>query len=453
MAIIAQERLFSWKEVEGLGDLERLALVLRYIPDEGLMRALEAKRGKGRDEYPVRAVWNSLLAGVVFQHVSVESLRRELQRNGQLRDLCGLDPLVRMEKAVPPPWAYTRFLRGLFRHADLIDAMFDELVESLRCELPGFGRSLAGDGKAIPTHARDRKKKDKEKPLCRDGRRDLDADWGVKTTREKKEDGTLYEKVTRWFGYKLHLVVDADYEVPVAYEVKKASESEFPVIPEQIKKLKTRHPELLKDTEAFIYDKGGDDTKIITQLWDEYGIRPVIAIRDCWQDGEATKLVPGTRNVVYDYEGKVYCLCPRTLAARKSGEADKNREMAFGGFERDRGTLRYRCPARQYEYECAGAAECAAKTGVRIPMDLDRRVFTPLSRSSYAWERTYRKRTAVERVNSRLDVSYGFERHFIRGMVKMHVRCGLALVVMLATALGHVREKRRDLARSLVRAA
>ena len=122
--------------------------------------------------------------------------------------------------------------------------------------------------------------------------------------------------------------MDADHELPVAFEVKKASVSEFPVIPEQIRKLSKRHPELLEDCDAFIYDKGGDDTKIITSLWDDYGIRPVIAIRDCWQDGEETKLVPGTSNVLYDYEGQVYCLCPRTLAARKTGEADKRRELA-----------------------------------------------------------------------------------------------------------------------------
>jgi len=450
MASIPQKSLFSWKEVEALGDLERLRLVLRWLPDEQLMQVLEEERGKGRNDYPVRAVWNSLLAGVVYQHVSVESLRRELLRNGQLRDLCGFDPLLGVS-AVPPPSAYTHFLEGLFRHAGLIDAMFDALVESLRGELPGFGRHLAGDGKAIPTHARAPKKDAPRK--TRDGRRDLDADWGKKTTREKREDGTLYKKVTKWFGYKLHLVVDADHELPVAFEVKKASASEFPVIPQQIKKLAKRHPQLLKDCDAFIYDKGGDDGKIITELWDDHGIRPVIAIRDCWQDGEATKLVPGTDNVIYDYEGHVYCLCPRSLAARKAGEADRQREMAYGGFEHDRMTLRYRCPARQYGYKCAGASECAARTGVRIPLELDRRIFTPMARTSYTWQRTYKKRTAAERVNSRLDVSYGFERHFIRGLAKMRVRCGLALIVMLATALGRVKEKRRDLARSLVRAA
>jgi hypothetical protein len=33
------------------------------------MAALEEERGQGRNECPVRAVWNSILAGVVFQHV------------------------------------------------------------------------------------------------------------------------------------------------------------------------------------------------------------------------------------------------------------------------------------------------------------------------------------------------------------------------------------------------
>jgi len=45
------------------------------------------------------------------------------------------------------------------------------------------------------------------------------------------------------------------------------------------------------------------------------------------------------------------------------------------------------------------------------------------------------------------------ERHFIPGLLKMRVRVALALVVMLAMALGRVREKRAGLMRSPVRAA
>jgi hypothetical protein len=158
MAMLPQKPLFCWDEIENLGDLERLVLVLRTMPDERLMAVLERERGRGRDDYPVRAVWNSLVAGVVFQHVSVAGLRRELLRNAQLRQVCGFDVLVAAEKAVPPAWVYTRFFRLLFRHAAEVDTMFDELVAALHRELPGFGRVLAGDGKAIPTHARPRKK-------------------------------------------------------------------------------------------------------------------------------------------------------------------------------------------------------------------------------------------------------------------------------------------------------
>jgi len=49
--------------------------------------------------------------------------------------------------------------------------------------------------------------------------------------------------------------------------------------------------------------------------------------------------------------------------------------------------------------------------------------------------------------------SPAFERHFIRGLAKMRLRCSLALVVMLAMALGRIREKQKENMRSLVAAA
>ncbi len=72
------------------------------------MRTLEAARGCGRDDYPVRALWNSVLAGIVFQHPTIESCR-ELSRNGQLRVLCGF-----AGPHAPPASVYTRFLRRRF---------------------------------------------------------------------------------------------------------------------------------------------------------------------------------------------------------------------------------------------------------------------------------------------------------------------------------------------------
>ena len=100
-----------------------------------------------------------------------------------------------------------------------------------------------------------------------------------------------------------------------------------------------------------------------------------------------------------------------------------------------------------------GREECPVRSGVRIKMEEDRRIFTPLARSSYKWEREYGRRTAVERVNSRIDVVFGFEDHYIRGLKKMRTRMGLALCVMLAMAVGRLKEKKPENIRSLVRAS
>lgn len=84
-------------------------------------------------------------------------------------------------------------------------------------------------------------------------------------------------------------------------------------------------------------------------------------------------------------------------------------------FEEARQRLKKRCPARYADVSCTGQDQCPVAQGIRIPLDTDRRIFTPVDRTSYTWEREYAHRTAVERVNSRLDVSFGFELHTIRG--------------------------------------
>jgi len=96
------------------------------------------------------------LQGVVFQYVSIESLHRDMQRNAQLRQVRRFD-VTKGEPAVPPSRVYTRILRNLMKHVDLIDAMFADLVKSLRDELAGFSETLAIYSKAISTHARSRK--------------------------------------------------------------------------------------------------------------------------------------------------------------------------------------------------------------------------------------------------------------------------------------------------------
>jgi hypothetical protein len=439
MAIIPRRSLFSWKNVETKSDLDRLQLVLDALPDEELMQKLERQRGRGRDDYPVRATWNSLVAGIVFQHESVASLRRELSRNGELRDRCGFDPLGG-EETVPSAHAYTRFLKTLLREQLPIEAIFDRLIEELKGWLPDLGKQLAVDSKAVDSHARGRRDPAQSS--------DPDADWGVKQQRGRREDGTPGEKVSGWFGYKLHLLVDSRYELPLGWKLMRASVSDTEQLIPLVNDLRRRQPDRIEVAEQLSADRGYDSGLNNAWLWDEVGIKPLIDNRLMWKE-EETRLLDPTRadNLVYDEKGQVYCHCPR------SGE---RREMAYQGFEKDRQSLKYRCPAAAYGLQCAGRSQCgsgcygAHGRGVRVPLELDRRIFTPIARSSYAWSRAYRKRTAVERVNSRIDGSFQFERHYIRGQKKMQLRMGLALVVMLALAVGHLRAGEQEKIRSLV---
>lgn len=434
MAIIPQRQLFSWKEIENLADLERFSLLLKHLPDEELMGALEHERGKGRDDYPVRAMWNSILAGIVYQHPSIESLRRELMRNAQLCQLCGFDLLKGID-AVPSANAYTNFLKRLIAHADMIDSLFYRLVDLLGELLDGFGEVLAIDSKAIRSRAR---KVSTHRAV--DLRGESDADKGVKTYRGVRSDGSTWETVKSWFGFKLHLVVDAEYELPIAYRVTKASASDITTGKEIIDDLALRRRYLLENARFLLGDKAYDDTELICKLWDDHDIKPVTDIRDQWKiDG--ARLVHGQSNVSHDYKGTVYCHCPVQWIKRP---------MAFGGFEKDRGTLKYRCPAKHYGLECKGRQQCWISDSIRIDIKSNRRIFTPVARSSYKWKTMYNKRSAVERVNSRLDESFGFEKHFIRGINKIKLRCGLALIVMLGMAYGRVRQKQYEHMRSLV---
>ena len=110
MAVLYECNLFLWSEVAELGDLERLKLTLEGIDDEELMQFLEHRRGNGRNDYPVRVMWNLFIALTVFGHSTVESFRRELSRNSQLRKVCGLNDFANKKHLVPPARVFSELL-------------------------------------------------------------------------------------------------------------------------------------------------------------------------------------------------------------------------------------------------------------------------------------------------------------------------------------------------------
>lgn len=76
MAKLLALYLFTWKEWKQRVILHRRQmLVLRHLLDEGLMQQLEEQWTLGRNDYPIRPVWNSVFAGIVDQHQAIETCK------------------------------------------------------------------------------------------------------------------------------------------------------------------------------------------------------------------------------------------------------------------------------------------------------------------------------------------------------------------------------------------
>ena len=450
-----------------LGHLERLRLALKAVPDEALLTALEKRRGRSRNDYPVWAM-------IVLQHPSLEALVRELRCNPALLQLCGFDPLSRQRRppcrretgpdgranmvvfeparfrdGVPAAYNFTRFLAtvaALEAKEGLVAAMLGTLRGDLLALLPDFGRHLGYDGKALPAHATGRDTPGTGEPA------DPDADWGRHETAGKPE------KV--WFGYGMHVIADTAYEIPVAYRLTPASTSEVKTLEAVDEGLFRDEPTLAERCRDFSADRGFDSGPLKARLWDTWTIRPLIPARRMWQAEKTAAADEPTRalaprradTIVHTEKGEVRCICP---------ESGTERAMTFQGVEADRATLKYCCAAAAQGSVCKGRERCHRYAGccpgdygriVRIPLAHNRRIFMPTPYGSPSWHRGYRRRSALERIYRRIDHDFGFERHFVRGRPRLQARqrTTLAVTVMMAMVLGHVRAGRPGHMRSLV---
>jgi hypothetical protein len=296
--IIPQITFADYGEIEILGDLERLLLALLGMDDEALMRRLEDRRGNGRNDYPVRVMWNQIIAMKAFGHRTIASFRRELSRNSQLRKICGLEDFSRKKHLVPPARVFTRFLKLLAKEQDDIDSMFALMVKELCEALPEFGKSGAGDGKYLDSYA---KRSHKENNPEAGERAEHDAAWSAKEYHYTNKNGKEQIKTEWHYGFKAHIICDVKTELPMGYNVLPANNDEKKAMMELLKEMpfavKTRMDHLM-------LDRGYDSTAMIRAV-KSASIIPIIDIRNCWKDGEATKQYKDT-DIVYDYQGNVF---------------------------------------------------------------------------------------------------------------------------------------------------
>jgi IS5 family transposase len=408
---IIQSALFDFEVFIKNQSNDRLTLVLEALPAEKLITTLTREQWTGRKGYSIRGMWSAYIAGVLYNCHSIAEVARLLKRDRDIRMICGFS-----KDNVPGEDALGRFLKKLVAHEELLEECFEGLVEKLRQSLPGFGAKLAVDATDIEAYANGHRKSPS----------DTDARWGVKEAKTGSEKGKERE-LYRWFGYKLHLIVDAVYELPIAFTVTPANRNDTTQMRPLLRKAELSNPE--RKPEAIMADKGYDSNDNCLAIYQEAQAAPIIPMVDKpgWESPD-----------ICNAKGTPTCGC--------------GLEMVYWG--RDGKYLKYRCPDVLGKAKCRCRFPCTASPYgyvLKLPvMKEDYRRHVPVPRESRKWARLYRMRTAVERVNSRVKDLLGLRKITLRGIAKVTVRSLLSLLAMLAAAVSMAERHRMKEVRSLV---
>ena len=415
---IIQRPLFDFEEfIVMVKEEERLVIVLEGLDAEKLLAVLERERRTGRKGRSMRGMWSALIAGVVYQSPSLAGVGRLLKKNKSIREVCGFA----MDK-IPDEDALGRFLKKLVIHEKEVEECFESMVEQMRQLFPGFGQKLVGDSTDIAAWSKGHRRQPS----------DRDAKWGAKNTsprgekaeggkRDRKKDDLYY-----WFGYKLHLLIDALTELPVSFAVTPANVADTVELPNLMERAKLKRPEA--KPEAVILDKGYDSQNNNDVVYKEYKAAPIIPIRE----REGAQL-----EGICNAKGTPTCGC--------------GLEMVYWG--RDGNYLKYRCPAVLGRAKCKDLSPCTPSAYgyvLKLPIADDVRRHPPVPRETKKWKRLYKLRTSIERVNGRLKDFLGLRRITVRGIAKVTVRSLLSLMVMVATAIGMAQRNRLKEVRTLV---
>lgn len=466
MALVAQGWIWDQLECELPPALHEIRSFLEVLSefDGPLIAALVVARGRGRNEYPVSAMWNAFALQLHLRHGTMQSLLEELSRNSDLARLLGFECTGPNLFRTPEAWVMSRFHKKLNGPEFLpqVAAVFERLTEKLCQENPELGQHTAIDASDVRTHAKPPRRKDSDslKSAAREcgasestdqesnskekdrPNSDPEAGWSIKT-KKHSESGEKTLKSKTW-GYKLYAAVDQYIPAVLAIDVRPGNTSDFdmvePVLEQAI---------ILTDgaIETVSLDKGFDSQDVVKETWAN-GIAAVVPTRDVPESlaeqsrEDRETLLDPTGNIGWDrYNGEVVCY-------DSSGPEPVRQVMTYAGFDADRETHKFRCPATAAGQACPAAELCSAGSAgkhgkqVRIPMEVDPRRFAPIYPHSKRWQRLYNGRSSVERFFGYCKTRLQLENHALRGQAAIELRCYLAAISLNVLTMLRLRQQR-----------
>ena len=352
------------------------------------MSHLEAHRYNGRHSYPVQAMWRAYLASFFLNLAHTNDLIRRLHGDQDLRVACGFIGKL------PHRRTFNRFIRTLSRHPDLVEACSVGVMDMIRKLLPGLGQEVAVDSTVVRTHCNPWRKRIS----------DPEASWTGKQSGKAKSNGTEW-----YWGYKVHLVADANYGLPLAQVTTTAKRNDSPELPVVVEKARAMFPWFRPS--VVIADKGYDSLRN-HELLQNKDILPVIHVRKNARDSRD--------DGIYTEQGGPTCLGGPMEYVRSDPERGRLYRCRSGGCHLA-GSMR------------GGTSHCDDAVWEDPKRNI--RFFGTIRREGQEWKDLYAKRQAIEQTFKSLKQSRRLDRHCVRGLRQITLHSLMSVLAYQATAL------------------
>lgn len=396
----------------------RYQALFEHLPS---LDALRRPAPRGRKPISRDFLLRCLIYRGLRRIATLNDLTDELENNPSLVQALGRNPL----KPLPSLQRFSRFLRTTDN--ELLQQVRRRLVRELISRGVVAGKALAIDSSAVPVPVRENNWKmrlprgrfDKTTPP----RGDPEAGVGVQFHFSKKLD----RKVAYFWGYRNHVVSDADSELPLLEETHPANVSEVV----RACPLLRRALALDLPVEHVIADAEYDAETVLECIAEEMHAQPVVA-----------RNPRGAANTPYTIrKGAIHCQAELPMASRGSTRPKK------GGYA----YRQFGCPIRwlksfQKKYICCPIQHpkfYEQKKGCNVLIRKTPSIRSQISYNSSAFRRMYRKRAAAERLYSRL-LSLNMQQPSTRGLKGIRNHCTIAHIATLLVALAASRSGNPD---------
>lgn len=180
----------------------QLRVLFEAIPEGELLEALKVYYA-GRNGYTYKVLWRTYVAMTMLNLPSFAALIRTLENNPYIALACG----IVSRESIPSKFAYSRFMRKLEERYNVVQVKNIMRMLTRKCyeTFPNFGQSVAIDATDLKAWSNGSKKHKSDK----------DAGWVIK--------GDTNGKRKFVWGYKMHLMVDTTYEIPITANITKGN--------------------------------------------------------------------------------------------------------------------------------------------------------------------------------------------------------------------------------------